>query len=71
MSDYLPLFVIYCGPVAELFCFVLIGQFIWYIPESFRPISLLVNLESPACRIGLHQPILSEVPAARPVVLGL
>ena len=36
MSDYLPLFVIYCGPVAELFCFVLIGQFIWYFLESFR-----------------------------------
>ena len=55
MSDYLPPFVIYCGPVAKLFGFVLIGQFIWYFPERYW----LVNLESPASRIGLHQPILS------------
>ena len=33
MSDYLPLFVIYCGPVAELFCLVLIGQFIFGISQ--------------------------------------
>ena len=58
MSNYLPFCNLLCshGRII-LLCFD--WSIYSIIPGVFLPISSLVNLESPACRIGLHQTILS------------
>ena len=59
MSDYLP----FCNLLWSRGRIILLC-FDWSVysifPGEFLPISLLVNLESPVCRIGLHQTILSS-----------